>query len=113
MSSRREPLHAHLRSPSVAQRRNEKSWTDLLVVGWTAALVYDTPEGAASTTQLLAYANSQLLEFRHYDHVLALLLAQVYDAVSRGTGFLAGLCKCGAAGVWRAPIVASSKRIIA
>ena len=60
---------------------------DLLVVGWTAALVYDTTEGAASTIQLLAYANSQLLEFRHYDHVLTLLLAQVYDAVSRGTGF--------------------------
>jgi hypothetical protein len=61
---------------------------DLLVVGWTAALVYDTTEGAASTIQLLAYANSQLLEFRHYDHVLTLLLAQVYDAVSRGNGFL-------------------------
>lgn len=61
---------------------------DLLVVGWTAALVYDTTEGAASTIQLLAYANSQLLEFRHYDHVLTQLLAQVYDAVSRGTGFM-------------------------
>lgn len=61
---------------------------DLLVAGWTAALVYDTAEGAASTIQLLAYANSQLLEFRHYDHVLTLLLAQVYDAVSRGTGVL-------------------------
>jgi hypothetical protein len=61
---------------------------DLLVVGWSAALVYDTADGAASTIQLLAYANSQLLEFRHYDHVLTLLLAQVYDAVSLGTGFL-------------------------
>jgi hypothetical protein len=61
---------------------------DLLVVGWTAALVYDTAEGASPTNQLLAYANSQLLEFRHYDHVLTLLLAQVYDAVSRGTGLL-------------------------
>jgi hypothetical protein len=62
--------------------------TDLLVVGWTAAFVYDTPEGAASTIRLLAYANSQLLEFRHYDHILSLLLAQVYDSVSEGTGFL-------------------------
>ena len=59
---------------------------DLLVAGWSAALIYDTAEGAGSTIQLLAYANSQLLEFRHYDHVLTLLLAQVYDAVSRGTG---------------------------
>ncbi len=61
---------------------------DLLIAGWSASLIYDTAEGAASTIQLLAYANSQLLEFRHYDHVLTLLLAQVYDAVSRGTGFL-------------------------
>ena len=61
---------------------------DLLVVGWSAALVYDTAEGAGPTNQLLAYANSQLLEFRHYDHVLTLLLADVYDTVSRGTGVL-------------------------
>ena len=40
---------------------------DLLVVGWTAAFIYDTDEGAASTIQLLEYANSQLLEFRWYD----------------------------------------------
>ncbi len=60
---------------------------DLLVVGWTAALIYDTAEGAAPTVQLLEYANSQLLEFRHYDHVLTGLLGQVYDAVSIGSGF--------------------------
>jgi hypothetical protein len=34
---------------------------DLLVVGWVAALVYDTPEGAAPAIQLLEYANTQLL----------------------------------------------------
>ena len=61
---------------------------DLLVVGWSAALVYDTAESSAPTIQLLAYANSQLLEFRHYDHVLTILLSQVYDAVSKGAGFL-------------------------
>ena len=60
---------------------------DLLIVGWSTAFIYDTVEGSASTIQLLAYANSQLLEFRHYDHVLTLLLSQVYDAVSTGTGF--------------------------
>jgi hypothetical protein len=63
--------------------------TDLLVVGWTAALIFDTPEGAASTIQLLEYANTQLLEFRHYDAVLSRLLAEVYQALERGTGFLA------------------------
>lgn len=61
---------------------------DLPIAGWTAALVYDTVEGAAPTIQLLEYANSQLLEFRHYDHVLTLVLAHVYDAVNTGSGFL-------------------------
>jgi len=63
--------------------------TDLLVVGWTAAMVYDTPAGAAPTLQLLEYANSQLLEFRHYDAVLTRLLSGVYRQLDRGTGFLA------------------------
>ena len=62
---------------------------DLLVVGWTAALVYDTPEGAAPTIQLLEYANTQLLEFRHYDAVLSHLLSGVYRSLEKGTGFFA------------------------
>jgi hypothetical protein len=63
--------------------------SDLLVVGWTAAFLYDTPEGAAPTLQLLEYANTQLLEFRHYDAVLTRLLAGVYQSLERGTGILA------------------------
>jgi hypothetical protein len=63
--------------------------TDLLVVGWTAAVVYDTPEGAAPTIQLLEYANTQLLEFRHYDARLTRLLSDVYGTLDRGSGFLA------------------------
>lgn len=63
--------------------------TDLLVVGWTAALVYDTPEGAAPTIQLLEYANTQLLEFRHYDAVLTELLAHVYPLIERRGGLFA------------------------
>ena len=59
---------------------------DLLVVGWNAALLYDTPEGAASTFQLLEYANTQLLEFRHYDGVLTRLLPEVYASLDKGTG---------------------------
>ncbi|MBI3684222.1 MAG: hypothetical protein HY235_27930 [Acidobacteria bacterium] len=63
--------------------------TDLLVAGWTAALVYDTqPEGGAPTLQLLDFANTQLLEFRHYDEVLTRLLADVYPLVDRKPGFL-------------------------
>ncbi|HWE53649.1 MAG TPA: hypothetical protein VG273_27920 [Bryobacteraceae bacterium] len=60
--------------------------TDLLVVGWVAALVYDTPEGAAPSIQLLEYANTQLLQFRHYDDVLTRILENVYKAVKRQGG---------------------------
>jgi hypothetical protein len=60
--------------------------TDLLVVGWVAALVYDSPEGAAPANQLLEYANTQLLEFRHYDEVLTRILENVYKAVERRGG---------------------------
>ncbi len=60
--------------------------TDLLVVGWVAALVYDTAEGAVPAIQLLEYANTQLLEFRHYDDVLTRILEQVYQALERREG---------------------------
>ncbi len=33
---------------------------DLVVVGWNAALIYDTPAGAEASLQILEYANSQL-----------------------------------------------------
>ncbi len=52
--------------------------TDLLVAGWVAALIYDTPESAAAIVQLLEYANSQLLEYRHYDDVLTRVLKTAY-----------------------------------
>lgn len=64
--------------------------SDLLVVGWVAALVYDTPEGAAPTIQLLEYANAQLLEFRHYDDVLTRVLEKVYKSLERRGGLLRG-----------------------
>jgi hypothetical protein len=51
---------------------------DLVAVGWNAALVYDTPAGAQTSIQILEYANSQLLEFRHYDELLTRELAGVY-----------------------------------
>ncbi len=61
--------------------------TDLLVVGWLAAFVYDTPEGAAPVIQLLEYANTQLLEYRRYDEILTKLLADGYRALERQSGF--------------------------
>jgi hypothetical protein len=59
---------------------------DLLVVGWVAALVYDTREGAAPTMQLLEYANAQLLEFRHYDELLTGVLENVYKMLEHKGG---------------------------
>ena len=62
--------------------------SDLLLVGWVAALVYDTPAGAAPTIQLLEYANAQLLEFRHYDDVLTPVLEHVYKSLEHRGGLL-------------------------
>jgi hypothetical protein len=59
---------------------------DLLVVGWSAAFVFDNPAAAGPTIQLLEYANTQLLEFRHYDELLTGLLAGVYRSIDKGTG---------------------------
>jgi len=63
---------------------------DLLVAGWTAAFLYDTPESAASTRLLLEYANTQLVEFRHYDEVLTKVLADVYNKLEHKRGLFAG-----------------------
>lgn len=59
---------------------------DLTVIGWNAAFVYDTPLGAQTAIQLLEYANSQLLEFRHYDELLSEILDGVYDMLGVKTG---------------------------
>jgi hypothetical protein len=60
---------------------------DLLVVGWIAAMVYDTRTGARATVDLLEYANTQLLEFRHYDDILTRVLGDVYKRLERKRGF--------------------------
>jgi len=57
---------------------------DLAVIGWNAAFIYDTPAGAETAIQLLQYANSQLLEFRHYDELLTTELENVYDFLDAG-----------------------------
>jgi len=57
---------------------------DLAVIGWNAAFLYDTPVGAETAIQLLQYANSQLLEFRHYDEFLTTELENVYDFLDAG-----------------------------
>jgi len=57
---------------------------DLAVIGWNAAFIYDTDAGAETAIQLLQYANSQLLEFRHYDELMTKELENVYDFLEVG-----------------------------
>ncbi len=71
---------------------------DLAVLGWNAAFVYDSAAGSETTMQLLEYANSQLLEFRHYDDLLTRELAAVYDSLEKHSNFI---------GRWRLPREAS------
>ena len=51
---------------------------DFVVPAWNAAFVYDTEAGAAAATEILEYANSQLLEFRYYDDLLDAQLGGIY-----------------------------------
>jgi hypothetical protein len=71
---------------------------DLAVLGWNAAFVYDSAAGSESTMQLLEYANTQLLEFRHYDDLLTRELARVYDSLEKRAALI---------GRWRLPREAS------
>lgn len=57
--------------------------TDLVVVGSSAALVWDKPEDVVATIQVLEYAKMQLLEFRYYDGVMTQVLSDVYAALER------------------------------
>ena len=62
---------------------------DLAVISWNGAFLYDSTAGAETVIQLLEYANSQLLEFRHYDELLTHELASVYDFMDHGSGIWA------------------------
>jgi hypothetical protein len=77
--------------------------TDLLVAGWNAAFIYDTETGAESSVRLLEYANSQLLEFRHYDEVLSRELHSAYRFLER---------KRGAISAWRMRAAATRLRTL-
>ncbi len=68
----------------ILQSRMSYYPNDLAVIGWNAAFICDTPAGAETAIQLLQYANSQLLEFRHYDELLTKELENVYDFLEVG-----------------------------
>jgi hypothetical protein len=61
--------------------------SDLVVVGWAAALVYDKPDATSAVIDLLEYANTQLLEFRYYDELLTNLLSNVYSSLEGHESF--------------------------
>ncbi|HEY7352756.1 MAG TPA: hypothetical protein VH596_08315 [Terriglobales bacterium] len=61
---------------------------DLAVLSWNGAFIYDSAAGSETTLQLLEYANSQLLEFRHYDELMTKELARVYDVLERHSTLL-------------------------
>ncbi|MGA7625125.1 MAG: hypothetical protein WCA91_16265 [Candidatus Acidiferrales bacterium] len=73
----------------VLQSSISYSRTDVLVVGWSGALVYGGKESAGTTIQLLEYANTQLLEFRFYDSLLTRLLDDVYRSLEHKSGVAA------------------------
>lgn len=62
--------------------------SDLVVVGSSAAFVYDRLEDASSTNQVLEYAKVQLLEFRYYDGLMTRVLSGVYDSLERAQNVL-------------------------
>ncbi|HEY0263169.1 MAG TPA: hypothetical protein VGC07_01480 [Granulicella sp.] len=73
----------------VLQSRISYYANDLAVIGWDAAFLVDSAFGAETSIQLLEYANSQLLEFRHYDDLLTEELESVYQLLDQGTGIFA------------------------
>jgi hypothetical protein len=73
----------------VLQSRISYYANDLAVIGWNAAFLFDSTSGAETAIQLLEYANSQLLVFRHYDELLTKELERVYTLLDEGTGIFA------------------------
>jgi hypothetical protein len=56
---------------------------DLVVVGSSAAVVYDRALDAGAATQVLEFAKMQLLEFRYYDRLMTRVLADFYDTLEQ------------------------------
>lgn len=87
-----------LQGGSISYYAND--WT---VIVWNSAFVYDTEAGAETTIRILEYANSQLLQFRHYDELLSRELRQAYRFLESRRGLLSG---------WRVRPVATRLRTI-
>jgi hypothetical protein len=78
----RQTLSAQERTKVLAHQISYLA-NDLVVPTWNAALVYDTPAGAQAALEIMEFANSQLLELRHYDQLLDRELEQIYQSLKR------------------------------
>jgi hypothetical protein len=78
----REELSAEEREEVLRHRLSYLS-TDLVVPTWNAAFIYDTDSGAQGVTEILEFANSQLLAFRYYDELLDDELRRIYALLER------------------------------
>ena len=72
-----EPLSTQERD-EVLRHRLSYLASDLVVPSWNGAFVYDTEAGLAGALEILEFANSQLLQFRYYDHRLDSELKRIY-----------------------------------
>ncbi len=59
---------------------------ELVVVQWDAAFVFERPEGAAATEDILEFANTQLVELRTYDQSLDAELDTIYGLDPKNAG---------------------------
>jgi hypothetical protein len=73
----KQPLSAQERD-EVLRHRISYYATDVVIATWSSALAYDTPSGVPGVLEILEFANSQLLEFRYYDHLLDAELGRTY-----------------------------------
>jgi hypothetical protein len=77
----REPLSAR-ESSDVTQHSFSYKISDLAVVDWNSAFVYE-PSGSQDIPDVLEICNAQLLELRYYDDLLDGRIRRVYEEVGR------------------------------
>ena len=82
LGGERTPL-SHFTNDRLLQGTLSYYSSDLLIIGFNAALIYDRPDESLRTIQILEYARMQLLEFRYYDNFMTRVLAEVYNRLNR------------------------------
>jgi len=75
--------HALSQQEQTELLRNRLSYLadDLVIPTWNTAFVYDTETGSHAALEIFEFANSQLLEFRHYDDLLDTQLGRIYTTL--------------------------------